>query len=92
MSILPDEKVIEIAKKIAEANNVAYLDVTTAPVIHSTGAAAIEITIALTPGSSAAMGERPAQAVSALIRELADAGENCFSIVRFEGKLVSPST
>jgi hypothetical protein len=92
MSILPDERIIEITQKVAEANDVAYLDVTTAPVIDSAGAEAIEITIALTPGSSAAMGERPAQAVSALIRELADAGENRFPIVRFEGKLASPSS
>jgi hypothetical protein len=90
--MLPDERIIEIVKKVAAANNVSYRDVTTAPIIDSTGAEGIEITISLTPGSSAAMGERPARAVSALIRELADAGENRFPIVRYEGKVVSASS
>jgi hypothetical protein len=87
-----DDEIIKIAKGVAAANNVAFLGITTTPAIDSEGGEAVEITIAVTMGSTAAMGERPAQAVSELIRQLTDAGEQRFPIVRYEGKLVSPSS
>jgi hypothetical protein len=85
MSTLADEKVVEIAKQVATANNVSFADVRTAPAIDSTGAAAIEIKYVLTPGSSAAiMGEPSALTVSQLVQRLADAGEERFPIIRYE--------
>jgi hypothetical protein len=93
MTTLTDEKVIEIAKTIATANNVSFENVVTAPAIDSTGAEAIEIKILLTPGSSEAiMGEASANTVSQVIQRLADAGEERFPIVRYEEKVASPSS
>jgi hypothetical protein len=84
MSALSDERVVEIAKGVATANNVSFSSVLTAPVIDSTGSEAIEIKIVLTPGSSnSIMGEPSAQTVADVVRELADAGEERFPIVRF---------
>ena len=84
MSTLSDERVIEIAKSVATANNVSFSSVLTAPVIDSTGSEAIEIKIVLTPGSSnSIMGEPSAQTVVDVVRELADAGEERSPIVRF---------
>jgi ABC-type hemin transport system substrate-binding protein len=88
--MLTDEKIIEIAKDVAMANNIGFVDITTAPAIDSTGAEAVEITIAIPRGSAVALGARTARAVSELIRELADAGEQRFPIVRYEGKGASP--
>jgi hypothetical protein len=91
MSTLADEKVIEIAKDVATANNVSFADVTTAPVIDSTGSEAIEVRIVLTPGSSnAIMGEPSARTVSQLMQRLADAGEARFPIVRWQEQIASP--
>lgn len=82
--MLTDDAIREIARKAAIANDVSFTGVTTAPAIDSAGAAAIEITISLTPGSSAAiMGPRSAGMVSEVIRQLADAGEDRFPIVRY---------
>jgi hypothetical protein len=90
MSTLTDERVIEIAKSVATANNVSVAKVVTAPVIDSTGSEAIEIKIVLTPGSSGTiMGERSARTVSQVIKELADAGEGRFPIVRYEEQVAS---
>ena len=83
MSTLSDEQVIEIVKGAATANHVSFASVLTAPVINSTGSEAIEIKIVLTPGSFASiMGEPSAQTVADVVRELADAGEERFPIVR----------
>jgi hypothetical protein len=91
MSTLPDEKVIEITKTIATANNVSFAKIVTAPIIDSTGSEAIEITIILTPGASDAIrGERSARTISQVIQKLADAGEGRFPIVTYEQQLVSP--
>jgi hypothetical protein len=91
MSTLTDEKVIEIAKGVATANNVSFASVVTAPAIDSTGSEAIEIKIVLTPGSSdAIMGERSARTVSQLIQKLVDAGEGRFPIVRYEEQVAAP--
>jgi hypothetical protein len=91
MSTLTDENVIQIAKDIARANEVSFAEVTTAPVIDSTGSEAIEIKIVLTPGSSEAIrGERSARTVSQLIQRLADAGEGRFPIVRWQEQVASP--
>ena len=85
MSALSDERVVEIAKSVATANNVSFSSVLTAPIIDSTGSEAIEIKIVLTPGSSESiMGERSARTVADVVRELADAGEGRFPIVRYE--------
>ena len=91
--MLTDDRIIEIAKKYAQDLAVSYLDITTAPVIDSMGDATIEITFTLAPGSSAAMGDRPALLVSQLIKGLADEGEPRFPIIRYEGKgVTAPSS
>jgi len=93
MNTLADEKVVEITKSVATANNVSFENVVTAPAIDSTGAEAIEIKILLTPGSSGTiMGEASANTVSQIIQELADAGEGRFPIVRYEEKVASSSS
>jgi hypothetical protein len=93
MSTLTDEKVIEIAKGVATANNVSFADVLTSAAVASTGLEAIEVRIVLTPGSSRAiLGERSATTVSQVIQKLADAGEARFPIVRYEEQsATSPS-
>jgi hypothetical protein len=88
--MLTDEKIIEIAKNVAAANDIGFIDITTAPAIDSEGAAAVMITIAIPAGSAVALGPRTARAVSELIGELADAGEQRFPIVRYEGKGAPP--
>ena len=91
MNMLADEKIIEIAKRVATANNVSFANVMMAPAIDSTGAEAIELKFVLTPGSSGTiMGERSARTVSQVIQKLADAGEERFPIVRYEEEVVSP--
>jgi hypothetical protein len=93
MSTLSDDKVIEIAKNVAAANNVSFVTVATAPAIDSMGCEAIEVTIVLTPGSSGTiMGERSARTVSQVIQKLADAGEARSPIVRYEEEIASPSS
>jgi hypothetical protein len=89
MDTLADDKIIKIAKEVANAtlssSNVA--DVLAAPTLDSTEAEAIEIMIVLNPGSLAAIvGPRSARAVSEMMRQLADAGEKRFAIVRFATK------
>jgi hypothetical protein len=89
MDTLADDKIIKIAKRVANAtllsSNVA--DVLAAPPLDSTDAEAIEITIVLTPGSLETIaGPRSARAVSEMMRALADAGEKRFPIVRFATK------
>ena len=85
MTTLTDEKVVEIARAVATANNVGFSTIKTSSAVNSTGSEAIEIKIILTPGSSdAIMGERSARTVSQVIKELADAGEGRFPIVRYE--------
>jgi hypothetical protein len=87
---MTDQEVIQIARGVAKANNVSLVDVRTAPVMDSTGAAAIEVKFVLTPGSSAdIMGERSALTVSQLIQELADKGEERFPIVRYEEQVAA---
>jgi hypothetical protein len=89
MTTLTDQDVVKIAKRVAEANNVSFADVVTAPTMDSTGASAIEIKFVLTPGSSAAiMGKRSAMTISEVIRELADVGEERLPIVRYEEKVI----
>jgi hypothetical protein len=91
MSTLTDEEVIEIAESVATANNISFARALTAPAIDSTGSEAIEIKIVLAPGSShSIIGERSAQTVAEVIRELADAGEGRFPIVRYEEQVASP--
>jgi hypothetical protein len=90
MNTLPDQDVVETAKKVAAANNVNFADVLTAPTTDSTGAAAIQIMFVLTPGSSASiMGANSALAVSQLVQQLADKGEERFPIVRYEEKVAA---
>jgi hypothetical protein len=85
MNTLPDKEVIEIAKKVATANNVNFADVLTVPTTDSTGAAAIQIMYVLTPGSSASiMGLPSANTTSQIVRQLADEGDERFPIIRFE--------
>jgi hypothetical protein len=87
MPTLPDKEVVEIAKKVATANNVNFADVLTAPTTDWAGAAAILIKFVLTPGSSASiMGANSALAVSQLVQQLADKGEERSPIVRYEEK------
>ena len=88
--MLTDEKIIKIAKDVATANKIGFLDITTAPAFDAMGAAAVKITIAIPRGSVAAMGDRTAQTVSELIGELAGAGEERSPIVIYEGRIVSP--
>jgi hypothetical protein len=91
MITLSSEKIIEIARGVATANNVNFTSIVPTPAIDSTGSEAIEIKILLTPGSSEAiMGETSARTVSQLIQKLADAGEGRFPIVRYEEQ-VAPS-
>jgi hypothetical protein len=92
MNTLPDKEVVEIAKKVATANNVNFADVLTAPITDSTGAAAIQIMYVLDPGSSASiMGERSALTVSQVVQQLADRGEERFPIVRYEEMVAARS-
>lgn len=87
MSVLSDEKVIEIAKTIAASNNVTLSGVQTSSTVDSNGATAIEIMFVLTPGStSAVMGRPSALTTSEVIRQLAVAGEDRLPIVRYEEK------
>ena len=91
MSTLSDEKVIEIAKSVATANNISFATVVTAPAMDSTGSEAIEIKIVLTPGSSDTIrGERSARTISEVIQKIADAGDGRFPIVRYEEQVASP--
>jgi hypothetical protein len=92
MNTLPDKEVVEIAKKVGAANNVNFAEVLTVPTTDSTGAAAIQIMYVLTPGSSASiMGVQSSLAVSQLIQQLADKGEERFPIVRYEEKVADQS-
>jgi hypothetical protein len=90
MTTLTNEKIIEIAKDVATANNINFASVVTAPAIDSAGSEAVEIKFLLTPGSSQAiMGETSARTVSQLIQKLADVGEGRFPIVRYEEQVAS---
>jgi len=89
MDTLADDKIIRIAKDVANATLLSsdVADVLAAPTLDSTGAEAIEITIVLNPGSLAAIaGPRSARAVTETMRELAEAGEKRFPIMRFATK------
>jgi len=87
MTTLTDEKIVEIAKDVAAANNIPVQAVSTSPVMDSAGLEAIEIVISIPPGSSfSIMGGPSARTVSQVIQELADAGEDRFSIVQYEEK------
>jgi hypothetical protein len=57
MDTLADDKIIKIAKDVANATLLSsnVVDVLAAPTLDSTGAEAIEITIVLNPGSLAAI-------------------------------------
>jgi hypothetical protein len=91
MSTLSEEKIIDIAKSVATANNINYTTITLTPMVDSTGSTAIEIKIVLTQGSSdAIVGLPSARTVSQVVQKLADEGEERFPIVRYES--VSPST
>jgi hypothetical protein len=89
METIEKERIEDIAKRVATAN----LGVTgissaiSSPTIDSTGRAALEITIVLTPGSSAAItGRTAANTVLALNQALQEAGEERFPIVRWVAK------
>jgi hypothetical protein len=87
MSVLPDNEVIEIAKKVASANNVAYTDVVTSSSTDWTGVATVLIKLVLTPGSSTAItAANSALAVAQIVQKLADKGEERSPIVRYEEK------
>jgi hypothetical protein len=93
MNMLSDEKIIDIAKSVATANNITFTTITAAPTLDSTGSTAIEIRIVLTPGSSdQVVGLPSALTTSQVIQKLADEGEERFPIVRYEYRSVSPST
>lgn len=93
MNTLTDDKVIEIAKRVATANNVSFVTVSTAPAFDSMGGEAVEITILLTQGSTQKiMGERSARTVSDVIQKLADAGEGRSPIVRYREKGATSSS
>ena len=86
MDTLDDDKVIEIARVVANETLLSrnVVDVLAAPALDSTGAGAIEITFVMTPESLMEIpGPRSARAVTEMMRELADAGEKRFPIVRF---------
>ena len=84
MTKLSDEEVKEIAKDVANSNNVSFATVQTSRAVDSAGVPAIEIKFVLTPGStSSAVGLRSALTTSQLIQRLADAGEE-LPIVRYE--------
>jgi hypothetical protein len=85
MSELSDEKVKEIATKVATANSVSVASVQTSSTFDSNGSTAIEIKFVLTPGStSAILGLPSALTTSQVIKQLADAGEERLPIVRYE--------
>ena len=85
MSVLSDEEVKVIARKVATANSVSVASVQTSRTIDSNGLTAIEIKFVLTPGStSAIMGVPSALTTSQVIQQLADAGEERLPIVRYE--------
>ena len=88
--MLSDDEIIKIAKEVATANDVGFVDITTEPAIDSEGAAAVMIKIAIPTGSAAGLGSRTARTVSQLIGQLADAGEQRFPIIRYEGKGAAP--
>jgi hypothetical protein len=85
MSELTDEKVKEIATKVATMNSVSVASVQTSSTFDSNGSTAIEIKFVLTPGStSAILGLPSALTTSQVIKQLADAGEERLPIVRYE--------
>jgi hypothetical protein len=87
MMTLPDEKIVQITKDVAEANNIPALDVSTAAAIDSSGLPAIEVTISIIPGASFAFFEdgRSTRTVSQVVQRLADEGEERLPVVHFEG-------
>jgi hypothetical protein len=83
MSELTDEKVKEIATKVATMNSVSVASVQTSSTFDSNGSTAIEIKFVLTPGStSAILGLPSALTTSQVIKQLADAGEERLRIRR----------
>jgi hypothetical protein len=93
MSMLDNNKIIAIATDVATANNINFKSIVTSSTTDSTGAEAIEIKFVLNPGSTEKIAGLPsALTTSQVIQKLADAGEERFSMVRFEGpQLVPPS-
>jgi len=84
--MLEKETINAIAKTVATANlgSQSLSSVTSAPTIDSLGRDAIQITIALTPGSSDAISGTAAVRTSAEINQkLQEAGEERFSIIRY---------
>jgi hypothetical protein len=89
MDTLDDDKIIEIAKEVANETLLSsnVVDVLAAPTLDSTNAEAIEITFVLRPGSlDEIAGRRSFLAVTETMRALADAGEKRLPIVRFASK------
>ena len=85
MAKLPDQDVIQIAKRVAQANSVSLEAVSIVSGSPSLGEPAIEITLVLTPGSSATIKGKPAASTtSQIVQQLADEGEERFPIVRYE--------
>jgi hypothetical protein len=86
MAKIDERKIISIATEVATANlgSSSFADVRSNPTIDSMGREALQITIVLTPGSSAKVtGEAAANTVSDINQKLQDAGEERFSIVRY---------
>lgn len=68
VNTLTDEKVRQITKNVATANNVELENILLQPAIASTGGEAIEITIVVPRGTLGTMvGERSARTISNLI-------------------------
>jgi hypothetical protein len=83
---MTDDEIKNIARQTAAANHISITNITVAPMVDSAGDAAIEIIYSIPHGSSANIkGSQSARTTSEVIRQLADAGEERFPIVRYVG-------
>jgi hypothetical protein len=87
MTTLPDEEIRTIAKDVALANAIPVEEVSTAPFFDSEGKLAVRVTILMPPGHvSSILGERYMLAVTGIMREIADKGEERFPLVQIGEK------
>lgn len=84
---LPKERIEQITKEVAAANQLPVTAVSSSAAIDSAGLPAIEVTISITPGSSFDFFKdgRSSRTVSQVIQRLADEGEERLPIVHYEG-------
>jgi hypothetical protein len=84
---LPKERIEQITKEVAAANQLPVKAVSSSAALDSAGLPAIEVTISITPGASFDFFKdgRSSRTVSQVIQRLADEGEERLPIVHYEG-------